>query len=176
MKLCALRKPDLTRLSRTFEKYNLKTSEALFHARLFFPAYGSTTPQAGSGEFSIVGMKKGVKVVFAVVRGDQRGGAVIFGLANAGLALERRAIYRNQFCFSSGALGSRRLETQRAGRIWPNLVAGRLDRNTATPGAGRLDLGPNSPRQNDPDIRHGALKQKNAGVRPRRRLACGVRM
>ena len=164
LKLCALRKPDLTRLSRTFEKYNLKTSEALFHARLFFPAYGSTTPQAGSGEFSIVGMKKGVKVVFAVVTGDQRGGAVIFGLANAGLALERRAIYRNQFCFSIGALGSRRLETQRAGRIWPNLVAV------------RLDLGPNSPRQNDPDIRHGALKQKNAGVRPRRRLACGVRM
>ena len=113
-------------------------------------------------------MKKGVKVVFAVVRGDQRGGAVIFGLANAGLALERRAIYRNQFCFSSGVLVQkesdavrsgatdksldvlvgRRLETRRAGRIWPNFFAVRLDRNTATPGASRLDLGPISPQQN----------------------------
>ncbi|MCB1529274.1 MAG: hypothetical protein KDJ45_16445, partial [Hyphomicrobiaceae bacterium] len=52
---------------------------------------------------------------------------------------------------------ARRLESVRAGRIWPNSFAVRLDRNAATSGAGRLDLGPNSPRQNDPDIAHDAL-------------------
>ncbi|MCC0008858.1 MAG: hypothetical protein H6875_00225 [Hyphomicrobiaceae bacterium] len=61
---------------------------------------------------------------------------------------------------SLDALVGRRLETRRARRIWPNSFAVRLDRNTATPGAGRLDLGPNSPRQNDPDITYGALANR----------------
>jgi len=42
-----------------------------------------------------------------------------------------------------------RRDLARAGRIWPNLFDVRLDRNTATPGAGRLYLGN--------QIRHGRM-------------------
>ena len=54
--------------------------------------------------------------------------------------------------------GVRRLETLWAGRILSNLFVVRLVRNAATACDDQLDLGPNSPRQNDADLTPDALK------------------
>ena len=53
--------------------------------------------------------------------------------------------------------GVRRLETLWAGRTLSNLFVVRLVRNAATACDDQLDLGPNSPRQNDADLTPDAL-------------------
>ena len=60
--------------------------------------------------------------------------------------------------------GVRRLETLWAGRILSNIFVVRLVRNAATACDDQLDLGPNSPRQNDADLTPDALKAASAEV------------
>ena len=62
-------------------------------------------------------------------------------------------------------LGGQRLQTLRAGRIWPAIGASRLDRSTATIFADPLDPGPNPPRQNGSYLSPDALGDRGRASR-----------